>query len=375
MSAWDELTHHVNDSVAEATALLIEKMFELIDQYIEQKVLEEVRANQIYEEAMKQVEAQLKHKIDAELKEAEQKQPEIPLNKLIEQEAFLAEPTIQLELHTQATEQLKKEIYQHLSKEFPSLVKEEKTLTFDTLEDREFIFLDQEQNRYSIHEKELPLSLETKAMIDAYQYMKNEGKEQVLKDIREAQKAAEREGRPAQEVYAEKTQKDVVQNVMKYRFAHLSQIKDAMDLLDRVKKGIRTQEKDLNHQIKNLNKDYREGKIGKEAFEKEKEKLSKSKEHISKNIERCRTQEGRLKQGLQGELKKMFPEMKVNHLSLKSAFEITAAVSGKEKPFKSAKELNHFLKEKNFPNLSKEVEKGLGSLGKESGIELNAFAK
>ncbi|TCS94865.1 hypothetical protein [Hazenella coriacea] len=374
MSAWDELTRQVNDNVAETTTLLVEIMFELLEEYIQNKNLEEARARQLYEEAMKQIEAQLKQKIEMDLKGAEQKQPELQQNNDLDQEAFQAKPSSENEIHTQATEALETESNDHLAKEVSSVENDGKSLTFDSFDGQQFYFRDEEQNRYSIHEKELPLSLETKAMIDVYQYMKNEGREKTIEKIRDAQKTALREGRPAQQIYAEKMKKDVAQNVLKYRFALLSQTKDAMNKLDKVKKDIRLKEKAVNERIGKLYHNYHEGKVGKGEFEKEKNKLLKEKGQISQNMGRYQVIEGRLKKGLQGELKKMFPEMKVNHLNLKSTFEITAAASGKKKPFKNAKELNGFLKEKNFPNLSRELEKGLNMKGKSAGIELNAFA-
>lgn len=267
----------------------------------------------------------------------------------------------QKDVHGQVTEQLEQQVSEKVVKESPFVELEGKNLTFASLRDGDLIFQDDQENQYRVDPKELPISLETRGMLEALRYMQNMGKEKILKSIRDAERMAKQEGRPVQEVYTERLQKNIMDHVIKSRYAILNQVRESIGKLDQYQQKIRSQEKAVNEKLGKLYRHQREGKIDEEAFERDKEKLLVFKEQILTNKEKHRETEERLAETLKRELRTLFPDIKTDHLDLKGAFEIAAA-AGMGQTFKDTNELRDFLKQEQLPDLLKDVEQGLETI-------------
>lgn len=391
MSAWEEMLKSIGDFAAAFSNEFLKQYFNIKDKF-NQLDQQGEEAYRLFQEYLRSEEAQLHERVNSELREAELRReqqrreqqqkaqlgntdrtttPSIELEpeKLTEPLGYFINPPNEwmwLSNFKKAQEnrdavysELAGEVKQVVSKEAPFIQVDGKKLFFESLKDGNLIFKDEQENRHPIEPKQLPLSLETRSKIEALRYLQSLSKAEVWKMMREAQRIANREGRSVQEVFAEPLREKITNYVLKNREHMLGRMEKVMDTLKKEKEIIRNYSREVNRsfvQLKQLQEKGIKSVEGKSVDDLLRQ-IEKKKEEVNKAWERHHEKEDLYKQKLHRELKSKFPDMNVERMDLKEAYEMAkdAYLSGA----KDTKELRDFLERENLTDRLSDLDKSL----------------
>jgi hypothetical protein len=249
----------------------------------------------------------------------------------------------------------------------PIINHKDKELTFDSIDNGKLIFRDKQGESYYLDEKELPLSLQTRGTLASFHYLDKMGDREILVAFREAGALArdKRISLPQaySELFKERIMKQVEQQLdlpekqleQPHHHDRLTTVKGAMDTLDALKKNLREQEKAVNESLRRLYDLRKDGRLSDDFFQKQEDRLLHAKKEISRHMTKAIEMENQLSAQLKQQLKETYPDLKTDHLTLTSAFGLSA-IAATHPNLKDANDLKEFLQQTQ-PALFKEITK------------------